>query len=51
MSAVPLAVWGSVKDLLGHRYAEIDDQRVVANLDRVADIEAYVDALAGLLDG
>lgn len=39
-----------VRNLLVHRYAEIDDTRVVANLDRLADIDAYVDALAGLLD-
>lgn len=38
------------RNLLVHRYAEIDDTRVVANLDRLADIDAYVDALAGLLD-
>ncbi len=38
------------RNLLVHGYADIDDERVVSNLDRVADLEAYVDALARLLD-
>lgn len=38
------------RNLLVHGYAEIDDRRVVENLDRLSDIESYVDALTGLLD-
>lgn len=37
------------RNLLVHGYASVDDDRVVGNLDRLADIEAYVDALTALL--
>ena len=39
------------RNLLVHRYAQIDDERVVDNLARLADIEAYVDSLTMLIDG
>lgn len=38
-----------LRNLLVHRYAEIDDRRVVGFLTRVGDLDAYVAALAGLL--
>lgn len=37
------------RNLLVHGYAEIDDRRVVSNLDRLSDIEAYVAGLAALV--
>lgn len=33
------------RNLLVHEYAAIDDRIVVANLDRLDDLEAFVDAV------
>ena len=35
------------RNVLVHEYAEVDDARVVANLDLLADLEAYVTQLSG----
>lgn len=37
------------RNLLVHRYASIDDERVVAHLDEVTDLDTYVAELAKLL--
>lgn len=37
-------------DLLVHGYADVDDRRVAANLDRLDDLDRLVDALAPLVD-
>ncbi len=39
------------RNLLIHEYAEIDDERVVAFLDRVGDLEGFVSAIARLIGG
>lgn len=39
------------RNLLVHRYALIDDNRVVENLSRLDDVDAYVAALAELTAG
>lgn len=35
------------RNVLVHQYAEVDDDRVVAFLDRVGEIGDFVDAVAG----
>ncbi len=42
--SVALAV--GFRNLLVHEYAEVDDSRVVANLELLGDLEAYVSQLA-----
>lgn len=37
------------RNVLVHGYATVDDRRVVAKLQQLEDVEAYVDALASLL--
>ena len=37
------------RDLLVHEYAAIDDERVVANLGRIEDLERFVGAVAAWL--
>lgn len=34
------------RDVLVHRYADVDDRRVVAFLDHVGDLEAFVASVA-----
>lgn len=41
---------GSLRNVLVHLYADVDDARVVAHLDRLDDVERYVAALAALLE-
>lgn len=39
------------RNVLVHGYARVDDERVVATLRELGDIEAFVAALAGLAEG
>ncbi len=39
------------RNLLVHRYAEVDDRRVLAHLSGLDDFDAFITALAGLADG
>lgn len=38
------------RNLLVHGYADVDDARVVGNLDRLGDLDRYVDGLTALID-
>jgi len=38
------------RNVLVHEYAEVDDERVVAFIDRLADLEAFVTASAAWLE-
>lgn len=38
------------RNVLVHRYAEVDDGKVIAQLARLDDLAAFTSALAGLLD-
>lgn len=46
-----LAAAVGFRNVLVHGYADVDDRIVVGNLHRLDDLDAYVGALAGLLDG
>ncbi len=37
------------RNILVHEYAEVDNQRVVNNLDRLSDLEAFVSSVAAWL--
>lgn len=39
------------RNVLVHGYAEVDDTRVVDNLDRLDDLSRFVTAMTALLDG
>jgi len=45
-----LAAAVGFRNVLVHGYAEVDDRRVVANLDHLADLRRFVAALTRLLD-
>lgn len=45
-----MAAAAGFRNVLVHGYAEVDDQRVVENLDRIPELRAYVAALTALLD-
>lgn len=38
------------RNVLVHRYADVDDTRVLAHLDHLDSLDRFVSALAGLLD-
>lgn len=38
------------RNVLVHGYASVDDRRVVAHLDELADLDAFIDALAVLTE-
>lgn len=45
-----LAAAVGFRNVLVHGYAAVDDRRVLANLDRLGDLDRLVDALAPLVD-
>lgn len=45
-----LAAAVGFRNVLVHGYADVDDRRVAANLDRLDDLDRLVDALAPLVD-
>lgn len=49
-TAEPVARAMGLRNLLVHQYAEIDDDRVVANLDRLGEIEQFVREVAAWLE-
>lgn len=49
-TAEPVAMAMGLRNLLVHQYAEIDDDRVVANPDRLGEIEQFVREVAAWLE-
>lgn len=45
-----MAAAAGFRNVLVHDYAEVDDERVVDNLDRLPELRDYVTALTALLD-
>ena len=46
-TASALAATVGLRNLLVHQYADVDDRRVVENLDRVGDLDDFVRQVAG----
>lgn len=49
-TAEPVAAAVGLRNVLVHQYADIDDHRVVANLDRLGDLERFVREVAAWLE-
>lgn len=45
-----MAAAAGFRNVLVHGYADVDDRRVVANLERIPELREYVAALTALLD-